>query len=338
MLEPFGIANPAVSLLLPAARFSDARTMGEGKHARFTVEAGGVRAAAVAFGVAKVDCDRPLDATFSLEVNEYNGGVEPRLVLRDARPCAPAPIVVVGEPRDYLATAMGELVRPLEPPAGDDAEQRLREPPQPDRGRIRDRRGGGVAGTIGSLVAAGEPVLVVTADARLRERHLAPILGGFELCSHEALERDPDLARAGAQVVMLDPPPGPIQAHGAMTHLAWGPAELGFAQHIHERQHDLRASLTATYRALRDAGGAAGEELEALLSGDPQAPRSAILAGRVLRVLSELGLVSLDAQRMTLEVPPAERTALERSAAFRAYQRHYEDGSRWLTTQTAKAA
>lgn len=339
LLAPFGIANPGVSLLLPAARFSDARTMGEGKHARFTVQSGDVRAAAVAFGVCRVDCDQPLDATFSLEVNEYNGGVEPRLVLRDARPCAPDPIVVVGEPRDYLAAMIDEFERPLEPALIDGARDRLRAPaPQADAIAVRDRRGGGVAGTIGDLVASGEPVLVVTADALLRERHLAPILGGFELCSHEALARDPSLARPDAHVVMLDPPAGPARGHGVMTHLAWGPAELGFAEHIHERQHDLRASLTATYRALRDAGGAAGEELEALLRGDPQSPRPASLAGRVLRVLAELGLVSLDPQSMTVAVPRAERTALERSAAFRAYQQDYEDGSRWLSMQTAKAA
>ena len=29
------------------------------------------------------------DATFTLEVNEYRGAVEPRLVLRQAQPCAP---------------------------------------------------------------------------------------------------------------------------------------------------------------------------------------------------------------------------------------------------------
>ncbi len=113
LLAPFGIANPGVSLLLPAVRFSDPRTMGEGKHARFSVEAGGMRAGAVAFGVTKVDCDGPLDATFSLELNEFNGSVEPRLVLRHARPCAPAPIAVVGEPEDYLGAVLDEVTRPL---------------------------------------------------------------------------------------------------------------------------------------------------------------------------------------------------------------------------------
>jgi single-stranded-DNA-specific exonuclease len=367
LLAPFGIANPGVALLLPAARFSDVRTMGEGKHARFSVEAGGMRAGAVAFGVSKVDCDGPLDATFSLELNEFNGSVEPRLVLRNARPCTPPPIVVVGEPDDYLGAVFAEVERPLSQlvaavegsgahatrvqgfagstavagrlAGGMAAAEGSADGADGVQGSgVRDRRGGGIAGTIGSLVASGEPVLVVAADARIRARHLQSILGGFELCSHEALERDPELAGPTTHVVMLDPPAGPVRRSRAITHLTWGVAELRFAEHIHERQYDLRAALTATYRALRDAGAAAGEELEALLRGDSQTPRPAALAGRLLRVLTELDLVSLDPDTRTVTVPVAQRTALERSAAFRAYQQRYEDGRRWLTTETAKAA
>jgi single-stranded-DNA-specific exonuclease len=329
-LAPFGSANPSVSLLVPATRCSDPRTMGEdGRHVRFSVACGGTRARAVAFGTSTVDCEQPLDATFSLELNEWGGSVEPRLVLRDARPCAPGPIAVVGEPADYLAAVLAEVQRPLD---------ELATPAQWLAAPVRDRRGGGIAGTVAALVASAEPVLVVAADARLRARHLAPILGGFELCSHDALERVPALARREQHVVMLDPPAGPLRAHGRMTHLAWGRPELRFAEQIHEREYGLRASLIATYRALRAAGGAAGEELEALLRGDPQAPRSASLAGRVLRVLAELHLVSLDPDTRTVAVPAAERTALERSAAYRAYDQRYEDGRRYLSEVTAKAA
>jgi hypothetical protein len=123
-----------------------------------------------------------------------------------------------------------------------------------------------------------------------------------------------------------------------MTHLAWGHPELGFTEQIHEREYGLRASLTATYRALRDAGDAAGEELEALLRGDPRAPMPATLAGRVLRVLAELHLVSLDPDSRTVTIPAAERTTLERSAAYRAYNQRYEDGRRYLSGVTARAA
>jgi hypothetical protein len=78
------------------AVFADVRTRGEkGKHIRFTVESKGARARAVAFGVGgrlAVDEGVPALATFALEVNEWNGVSEPRLVLRRAQP-APAPIV-----------------------------------------------------------------------------------------------------------------------------------------------------------------------------------------------------------------------------------------------------
>src|SRR5690606_35674415 len=109
-------------------------------------------------------------------------------------------------------------------------------------------------------------------------------LGGFALTSHAALERDPQLAGAYAHVVVLDPPPSahPAVARGPMVHLAYGAPEVSFAVSIHERERDLRATLTAIYRALRDREGAAGEELEAALrEGDPQ--RSPAQAGRALR-------------------------------------------------------
>ena len=88
-LAPFGRGNPGVSLLVADATFRDGRPMGEGKHVRFTVESRGARARAVAFGTGgrlPVDDGAPAEATFTLEVNEWNGVTEPRLVLRQARP------------------------------------------------------------------------------------------------------------------------------------------------------------------------------------------------------------------------------------------------------------
>lgn len=87
-LAPFGRGNPAVSLMVTDARFADARPMGEGKHVRFTVESGGARSRAVAFGNGgrlPVPDGQAAQATFTLEVNEWNGVSEPRLVLRRAQ-------------------------------------------------------------------------------------------------------------------------------------------------------------------------------------------------------------------------------------------------------------
>jgi single-stranded-DNA-specific exonuclease len=91
-LAPFGHGNPGVSLLLADACLRDGRAMGEGKHVRFTVESRGARAQAVAFrtgGRLPVEEGAPVEATFRLEINEWNGVCEPRLVLRHARPVEP---------------------------------------------------------------------------------------------------------------------------------------------------------------------------------------------------------------------------------------------------------
>jgi single-stranded-DNA-specific exonuclease len=87
-LAPFGRGNPGVSLLVADATFADARPMGEGRHVRFTVHSRGARARAVAFGTGgrlPVGDGEPAEATFKLELNEWNGVCEPRLVLRHAR-------------------------------------------------------------------------------------------------------------------------------------------------------------------------------------------------------------------------------------------------------------
>ena len=55
---------------------------------RFSVRSGGRSARAVAFGCdgrLPVADGEPVQATFSLEINEWNGVCEPRLVLRRAR-------------------------------------------------------------------------------------------------------------------------------------------------------------------------------------------------------------------------------------------------------------
>jgi single-stranded-DNA-specific exonuclease len=334
-LAPFGQANPEVSLLVPAARLTDARPMGEGKHVRFTVEAGGVRARAVAFGLGRLPDgagDGCLDATFGLELNEYNGTVEPRLVLRKLLPCEPGPIALAGEPEDPVAAALAEM-------AADPSSARW----GAHGGLVaqRDRRGQGIAGTLAGLVATGEPVLVVCADARARRQALEGRLGGFALVSYGALARDPEIARPYPHLVALDPPTEPAHeavlqdgSHARMTHLAWGEPELAFAVHVHERDLDLRQALRALYAALRRAhaaGGGGSGGAAALADAHP------VVAGRCLRVLAELDLVRVDGERIAVP-PPAGRTALERSPSFVAYERRLEEGRRWLSRATPRAA
>jgi hypothetical protein len=55
------------------------------------------------------------------------------------------------------------------------------------------------------------------------------------------------------------------------------------------------------------------------------------LAGRLLKVFTELGLVSLDPDLPALELADAQPTQLERSAAYRVYAKMNEDGQRFLS-------
>jgi single-stranded-DNA-specific exonuclease len=97
-LAPFGRGNPGVSLLVRDAQIEQVRAMGEGKHARFLVRSEGRCAGAVSFGkgaTLPVAEGEACDATFKLEVNEWRGSCEPRLVLREI--LAPQPRELPGD-------------------------------------------------------------------------------------------------------------------------------------------------------------------------------------------------------------------------------------------------
>ncbi len=343
-LQPCGIGNPAVNLLVPGAEFDELRTMGqEGRHARFSVSAGGARFRAVAFG-----CDGrlpvpehvPADATFRLERNEWNGAVEPRLLLRHATEAMPQPIRVLGEPPADTSAWLADCLTEADGLRARRGAELLAGPPSPAAyGLVADRRGEGGLALLYDLVAGGAEVLALCADVPRRLEGLAARAGGFALCSHAALERDPALGEGFDHVVVLDPPASRLQdarmraagrADGqSWTHLTWGDAELRFAQQIHESEYGIRAALVPLYRALRDRGGVAGEELGRLLRGDGHG-RSVHVAARLVAILEELELVSLDRDLQALTVVSGERTELDRSPTFRAANARYEDGQRFL--------
>jgi single-stranded-DNA-specific exonuclease len=340
--------------------------MSEGKHIRFTVEAGGIRARAVAFGVSHLPdgaADGRLHATFTLELNEWQGTIEPRLVLRKLLPAEAESPVLVGEPAPATAEWEAEVVAlatasapvPALALAGAAAAGRAAVTAELDGlapaapafsstlptlharaaragGRtVRDRRSTGLAGTIAALVHTGEPVLVVAADGPARTRQLTGRLGGFALTSWDALERDPSLADGYRHLVALDPPLHPAQeallteGHPAqMAHLAWGEPELRYSRDVLERDHDLRPGLVGAYRALRDGRSLA----------DALGHRPVVAAARLLAVLVELGLVTVDDGRAAL-APDVAPTDLERSIAFRHAKRRHAEGTAWLTSASA---
>jgi hypothetical protein len=256
--------------------------------------------------------------------------VEPRLVLRHAQPCAPPPIEVVEEPDAYLEGALAELDVPLPGPHEGPHDGPAKRP-------VLDRRGESPLATLADVLSSGGRVLAVCADVPRRIGGLSDRMGGFALVCYHSLERRPGLTGSADHLVALDPPSSDsgaelLRAGPGYTHLAWGEAELRFAWQMHELEYGLRASLVALFQSLRQRGRVAGKELEQLLRGDGQHGRPARLAGRLIRVLAELELVSLDRDLPALAVVSDAPTTLERSPSYRVYEQRHKDGLQYLSS------
>jgi single-stranded-DNA-specific exonuclease len=226
-LAPFGMGNPGVRLMVPSARVTDQRTMGEeGKHARFSLHSGSHRALGVAFGRSSlgVDDDDMLDAAVRLEVNHWNGAVEPRVVLREVYPLdaeagALSPHPCECADAEWWARFEAELARDLTG-QGDAVERNS----VIDRATRHTGAGGSPrtvvasagsspTATIAELVSSGAGVLAVAADASRRAAlangatGLARFNGGHALiaCHRCAAETVAILAtRAGGGLALVD--------------------------------------------------------------------------------------------------------------------------------------
>jgi single-stranded-DNA-specific exonuclease len=189
-LAPFGMGNPGVRLMVPAARVSDVRTMGEGKHARFSLHSGAHRALGVAFGRSSlgVEDDDPVDAAVRLEVNHWNGSVEPRVVLRELYPLErdEEPVALHAcrcEDAEWWQRFDAELSRDLEAPADPKAlaglngahlsavELQMR---PASAARVSVEGSGAATVAIAELVSSGAGVLAICVDASRR----AALAGG----------------------------------------------------------------------------------------------------------------------------------------------------------------
>jgi single-stranded-DNA-specific exonuclease len=327
----------------------------EAQHARFTLSGGGSRASGVAFrttAAALTKLDGPRDVAVRLELNEWNGVVEPRLVLEGLAELRAAPLEEVGAQEGFWAALTRAFNQPPspEPVPADGLPARV----------LRDRRGRGVAGTAGELLSSGERVLLVCADVPRRRAALEGLvagLGGREgsadasepvsACSWATLVVDPAKAARFNHLVAIDPQrdPGHVgllervsgPGSGALVHLAWGQPEAEFALALARFELDLRAPLAALYRALRDNDGSTeGEALELLLRGDGAHPCAPEACARLLRVLVELDLVGFEPDGeagVCHVIGGTGRTELERSEAYRATVAERTRAERYLAGQ-----
>jgi single-stranded-DNA-specific exonuclease len=310
-LGPFGMGNPGVRLLVAGASVGDVRPMGEGeRHARFSLRSGGARALGVAFGVngslATAAGAGPLDVSVRLELNEWNGSVEPRVVLGELYDADAEAAADSGEaPAETEAIATSEFWQRVDR----ELERELGEWPPALPGVARreriDRRGASGVATIAALASSGEAVLAVCADAirrralveraarparfgggevavvsaRLSDAHIARAEArvtaagcGVVLADWGALARDPALVPRFKHVVVIDPAPfahlDRLCEHGeGYLHRVAGDAEREFALRVHTDDWPSRASLATLYRAL-GTRCAGGDAVDAAVARD----------------------------------------------------------------------
>jgi len=319
-LEPHGLGNPAVRLLVPGIELAGIATLGqEGKHLRFTARSAAGTCRTVYWGaggdLARLAQGGRHDLVCRVERNDWNGTSAVQLTARAVLAAKTAPLT--SEP---CALEGGRV-------AG--------------RPALHDVAGRGALAELVRLAATGEGVLVLCDDVSRRRALLsgplapwrfgldgAVVLGdaGCELVAGTAGPRMVGLAAHGAldaafvaafrHVAVLDPPTTVADRDALATlpvphlHFVWGAAERAAAlRSIEERAP--RTLCTAIWKALAD-GPVELTQLEPDAAWAAEVLATAGLAtfeSGVVRRLDAAARVSLD------EVPAyAERAAAHAAA------------------------
>ena len=182
----------------------------------------------------------PVGAVVRLERNHWNGTTEPRLILRHAQRATQPPIEVLGEPafmhglqRELAGTSTAGPPDRRDPDRGL-VDRRRSRPGDPGGEReVRARRPRSRASP------ACSPTWSRAASRCSPSPRTRPIgraacgdrVGGFAICSWQALEDDPALAAGFAHVVAVDPPaaPGARPSVRQRAGPIWRGASLSYA-------------------------------------------------------------------------------------------------------------
>lgn len=420
LMEPFGMGNPPVRLLMTGAQIRGDRKTRDGQHLQCQIHSGGVSASAIGFRQAfmqeKLKSRPQWDVVFRLEPNEFNGSVSTRLNLCEFIPFQAGDGRFPGlceDQCDYscqhrvAGAELWELVE-ADPFRSHRFLEGMIERLEADGAvadtagdlgeRLVDRRGfGSIRDQIARLITSGEDILLLVADVPRRRRLLSHELPLIDLdlqqvllagsrCSHariaSRLEQigggsgtvmmaDPLTAfgtpgiaeglHAFRHIVFVDPPQRQslLAAAAALSpdawiHLFYCGDEVQFTGKVLEHEYDLRAPLAKVFGQLR-AGNAhpLNETTERLLLAGGRYLRQPALVARCLRVLGELGLISVEESRSgpilsvveVLRIPgnirdtspesPPERPTgkidLDSSPTYRAAKVFYEGCLKYLS-------
>jgi single-stranded-DNA-specific exonuclease len=261
-LEPTGMGNPGVTVLIPAAELEEVRRIGsEGRHLDLRVRTAAGSCRAVAWGMGdrhdELAAGARMDVAARIERSVWQGAERVELIARAIQP-----------PPQELGAPPGECATPCDATCPTRLEAPPPAAPPEDAVEIdamRDARAGGAIAELTRLAASGEGVLIVVADVARRRAMLAAALhpGRFgldgallfsrictdaaldareaglavgawiALADHDTLARRPGIAARFGDAVLLDPPAGPWRAPaGPRWTRVDGPAEHRFAASV----------------------------------------------------------------------------------------------------------
>ena len=263
-LDPVGMGNPAVTVLIPAAELTDVRRIGaDGKHIdmRVRTAAGSCRAVAWSSGdrFDELSSGVRMDVAARVERSVWQGAERVELITRTVQPLPadlPEPSGMCLTPCDQTCQLLRSTPRETPPALMDGVAIDA----------MRDARDGGAIAELTRLAAAGEGVLIVGADVARRRSMLAAALhpdrfglsGALlfsHLCSddaiaerathllagswialidHDTLTAYPELASHFVDAVLLDPPrAGWLAPSGPSWVRVVGAAEHRFAASVY---------------------------------------------------------------------------------------------------------
>jgi hypothetical protein len=218
---------------------------------------------------------------------------------------------------------------------------------------------------LGEVASSGEPLIVVTADARRRWASLggatgisrltgpegdAPVaiwagspageMASFAeacsssvgICDYTTLGVAGGAITPAGTVLLLDPPASPAQQAAATstaaTAVAVGdPAAWAFAEAAAGDRHALTPHLRGLYRALREMGEGSDPALRLLLTGEPEMPHSPESSATLLTILVEAGAAWTEGSGPARRagVVSSVKVELESSPAFRRQEEIHKE-------------
>ncbi len=257
-LEPVGMGNPAISVLIPAAELTDVRRIGaEGRHLDMRVRTGAGSCRAVAWSTGdrfdELVAGGRVDVAARVERSTWQGAERVELIVRAVQALP-----------DDLGTAHGVCPTPCDATC-----PFIRAPADPvsttgtiEPEAMRDAREAGAIAELTRLAASGEGLLVAVADVARRramlDAALHPARFGLRgalllsercddaaladrlallaegpylvLADHPTLDRHPAIAAHAPSAMLLDPGPSGWRAPaGPVWTRVDGPAEHRFA-------------------------------------------------------------------------------------------------------------